>query len=605
MPSKAISTAWWKDPEGKKHTTAFKAFELIEKTDRTRRELDERHAKYYSGSDLRGLRAGEYFRISDPSRIALNIIASVIDTAHAKITKNRPRPQFLTDGAEWSMRRRAKDLGRWSEGLLYEIEAYEQGPKCFLDAEITGTAAFKVFREGKKICGERTYPWELHVDPVEAYYGKPRQLFHERLIDRAQLAALYPKHEKAIAAEKRHGETESIGASQSQADFIRVLESWHLSSGPKAKDGAHLVAISGATLHEEDWKRPRFPFAFLRWTERPVGFWGQGIAERLTGIQYEINVLLQKFQEIYAIWGKPWMMLERGSKVKKSHITDELDTVLEYTGVKPTLEVFQLVSPEMYNHLLWLISRAYEEVGVSLLSATSKKPAGVDAAVALRELNDIESERFLPQGRAYEEFFMDITRLGIEEAREIPQYRVRAPEKRNLHMIRWGDVDLDDDSYVMRVYPTSALPSTPVGRRQEIAEWIKMGLPADEGMRLMEIPDLEAYRSRKFAGYDVVDEMIEQMLDDGEEHVPEPYMPLEYALQQGQDAYNYGKVHRAPVEHLELLQRWMSDCEALIQKRAAAAPVAGGAAPALPPGVTPPQLPPTAGVTPPPGTPIQ
>lgn len=602
--AKPGDTRWWRRDKDKSHDGVISALEQIIANDRGRRQLDERHAKLYAGTDLRGLEAGDYYRASDPSKLTCNVIQAVIDTAYAKVAKNRPRPSFTTDGADWGMRRRAKDLGRWSFGFLYQTQAYKEGALSFRDAEIVGTGAYKVFSENKQIVGERVFPWELHTDPVESVYGKPRQLFQSKLIDRPVLEELYPKLAPQIKAAKRH--QGNVSSTQSLHDFIRVVEAWHLPSGPKAKDGRHVIAIAGATLRDDGWKRDHFPFAFSRWSERQVGFWGLGIAERLTGIQFEINTLLQKFQEIYAVWGKPWMMVERGSKVKKSHITDELDTILEYTGVKPTLEVFQLVSPEMYQHLLWLVQRAYEEVGVSLLSASMQKPAGLDAAVALREYNDIESERFVMQGKGYEDFFMDITKLGIEEAREIPDYTVRAAEKQRLYVFKWADVSLDEDAYVMQVFPTSSLPATPAGKRQEISEWIKMGLPPDEGMRLMDIPDLEAYRSRKFAGHDVVDQMVEEMLEDGVEHVPEPYMPLEYALQHAQDAYNYGKLHKAPLEHLALLQRWMVDCEEELKKKTAApasAPGVPAVAPPMPAVPGPVQLPPTAGV--PPGMPLQ
>ncbi len=58
--------------------------------------------------------------------------------------------------------------------------------------------------------------------------------------------------------------------------MIKVIESWHLKSGPKAKDGKHTICISSATLFEEQYDKDYFPFVFFRWGDRPVGFFGQG-----------------------------------------------------------------------------------------------------------------------------------------------------------------------------------------------------------------------------------------------------------------------------------------------------------------------------------------
>ena len=66
--------------------------------------------------------------------------------------------------------------------------------------------------------------------------------------------------------------------------MVKVIESWHLSSGPKAKDGKHTICTN-ATLFKEDYDKEYFPFVFFRWNVRPVGFFGQGLAEQLQGLQ--------------------------------------------------------------------------------------------------------------------------------------------------------------------------------------------------------------------------------------------------------------------------------------------------------------------------------
>jgi hypothetical protein len=47
----------------------------------------------------------------------------------------------------------------------------------------------------------------------------------------------------------------------------------------------------------------------------------------------------------------------------------------------------QAMHPEVYNHLDRLYQRAYEISGISELSATGKKPAGLESGAALQDLS--------------------------------------------------------------------------------------------------------------------------------------------------------------------------------------------------------------------------
>lgn len=151
-----------------------------------------------------------------------------------------------------------------------------------------------------------------------------------------------------------------------------------------SNDGRHVIAIDNFTLLDEEWERDTFPFCFIRWTERLLGFWGQGLAEQLTGIQVEINKLLRNIQEQMHL-ATPKVFVEAGSKISKAHINNEIWGIIEYAGTPPTFYVPKTVSGEIFSHLDRLFSRAYEIAGVSVLAAQSKKPAGLESGVALRE----------------------------------------------------------------------------------------------------------------------------------------------------------------------------------------------------------------------------
>lgn len=592
MTTKWKNLKWWTEPkwEGGSESGRAVAYALsaavdqVQDKDRQRLETALRHARLYGGGDLRGLTAGEYHEFRDPTRITMNVIRSVIDTLMARVTKNKPVPTFITEFGDPSRQRRAKRLTRFTEGAFYQMGVEDESPMAWRDGAIMGTGAYKVYSENGDIKGERVFPWELFVDHVDACYGAPRCLYQVKLVDRGVLAELYP--DQADAIERANvADSNTIALNRDTlAEQLRVVEAWRLPSTDDADDGRHVIAIEGQPLLDEDWTRPRFPVAIYRYARRQAGYWGQGIAEMLQGRQYEINVLLQKIQEGYSLHARPIMLIPRGSKIYKGHVTDELDTMLEYTGdIRPELAVWPVFPPEVYEHLQYLVASAYEEIGVSQLAATSKKPSGLDAGVALREYDDIGSERFLPVGRDYEAFRMEIAELVLDEAGEIPGYSVKVADDREMLTLDFADVKLERDAFVMKMFPTSSLPRDPWGKLQFIQELIAAGqIEPEEQGRLLDMPDLAAYKAQKFAPYDVVDRALETIEEDGEYVTPEPEMPLPWAMKRAANRYNLGKLQGLEEERLDLLMQFKDDCEALIQK--ATAPQA---APAAAPGPAP------------------
>lgn len=78
---------------------------------------DYRGNKLYSG-------AADGPSYSGQNRITLNIIQSMVDTAHAKITKNKPLPYFLTSEGDFSLQRRAEKLSQFVEGQFYATDMF-------------------------------------------------------------------------------------------------------------------------------------------------------------------------------------------------------------------------------------------------------------------------------------------------------------------------------------------------------------------------------------------------------------------------------------------------------------------------------------------------
>jgi hypothetical protein len=571
---------WWLANKNNLYQELFAYVSALDNR-QTYREADNlRFARLYGNYQQMGLGAYTYSRVEASyavtNRVTLNVIQSLIDTVVSKITKNKPKATFLTSGGDFSLQRKAKKLTKFVEGIYSYSEFYEKATMAFQDACIFGTGCIKVFIENGEIKTERVIISEIKVDDIEAYYGKPRQLHQEKFIEKSVLKAMFPEFEAQIDAAS-YPDSQSYGQSATAKDMIKVIESWHLKSGPDSKDGKHTICISTATLFEEDYDKDYYPFVFFRWGERPVGFFGQGLCEQLQGIQLEINKILRTIQVSMHLVSVPKLLVEASSKIVSSHLNNRIGGVIKYAGTPPTYAPLGGIPGELFSHLDRLYQRAYEISGISQLSAQSLKPAGLDSGKALREYNDLETERFMAVAKRYEKCFMNAAEIMIDMAKDLylseGDFSVKAKDGRFVETISWKDVNMDADKYLMQIFPTSALSSTPAARLADIQDLLAAGfIGKEDALKLLDFPDLEASMNMLNADSTNLEKIIETMMDKGEYFPPEPYQNLENALRKVQQAYLMYKVQGAPDERLELLRQFMEDCQNLIERAQAEVP---------------------------------
>jgi len=566
---------WWKNSKTDLHKDVFAYIGYLEKNQSYKSADNLRHARLYGNYELNGLDSYSYTRVETSNhvshRVTLNIIQSMVDTVVSKIGKNKPRPTFLTDGAEFTLQRKAQNLTKFVEGVFYSSDFYAQARTAFTDACIFGTGAIKIFESNGQIKAERVLIDEIKVDDTEAFYAKPRQMHQVKYIHKDVLKEMFPGHDAEIDASVDAESVYSQSRGTRDKQMIMVVESWHLPSGNvnKKHDGMHTISIPNRTLFAEPWNKKYFPFVFFRWNTKPIGFFGQGLPEQLQGIQLEINKILRTIQVSMHLTSVPKVFVEAGSKVVSAHLNNKIGGIIKYAGQKPSYESVSAVPQDLFMHLDRLYQRAYEVAGISQLSAQSKKPGGLESGKALREFNDIESERFMSIGQRYEEAFVDAAEIIVDLARDLYENNKELSTKvkggKFLETIKWKDVDLSEDQYMMQVFPTSALSSSPAGRLAEIQELLQAGfISKEQGLKLLDFPDLDSAYNLINAAYDDIQRMIERMVDKQEYETPEPYQNLKLGIEMCQQAYLKYKTMSAPEESLELLRRWIEDANDLI-----------------------------------------
>jgi hypothetical protein len=533
-----------------------------------RHQMNLVHARLYGNVDIISFGARDYARSPVtsgviPNRIAFNIVATCIETLGSKIGKQRPRPSFQTSGASWPAQQRARRANLWTQGLFYETKIHEVAKKVRLAAYTFGTGALKVWveKEEGEVHIEPAFIDDLYVDDADGIDGKPRQLFQRFLVDRDVLIARFPGKRMEI---EQADSGQDDKPTNNTATRIEVWEGWHLPSGEKAGDGKHVIVTrGGAVLFSEPWKLDCFPFVFRRYRPRLQGFWGQGIAEILTGIQVELNRLVRSVSEQLRRRGRGRIFAQAGT-VDEGQFDNSYSPIVKTKG--PPGQVIMVdnqnaVAGEEFAQIDRLYQKGFQEVGLSELSVAAKKPAGLDAAVALREFNDIESERFALDAQADENFYLDFTYLAMELVNEFaPNHKVRVPSKQFIKYVAWKDIKLDDDEAVIQMFPVSSLPSQPGARLQRVQELLQGGfIDMATAKRLLEFPDIEAEQNLANAVLDDVDACISMILDDDKPTMPgiEKYQDVALIVSRATSSYLYAKHHGAEEERLQMMRDYI------------------------------------------------
>ena len=528
-----------------------------------------------------------------------NVVASNVDTVTAIVAAQKVRPRQLLDDADWTTQRRARHLSWYAELLGKRCGIHAEAVRGFREGALKGTGLVKVFPD--HLCGEvrveRVLVDDIVVDEGETRGGgNPRQMHQRVFATRDELRAQFPEAEHQRAIDGAQGGDSGpwrswAGYRPIEQDHIVVVESWRLPIGRKGRKGyapgKHTICIDSHCLLAEDYDRDRFPFAVFRWSDRVAGWYGIGGAERITGHHRRVNK---------GHWQADRSIDQHAMPTTWVHIADanlqvKTNRRLGHFGIykrdMPKTVIPPAVSPEVSMRIERAREGSYEEFGVSRMTATAKKPAGLDSGAALREYRDQTTQRFALQEERFEQFVLDIYVLALGAAKELGTDAPVLSKKlaRGRKKIHWPDVDMAE--VAVQLEAASTLSRTPAGRTQIVLEWAQSGIISLDEARRMLAPfdpmDLDRTTSLYTAAIDHVDLAIEQMLD-GEAVIPEPYENLKLGVWRVQQSYLRASADEAPEEVLELLRQWI--VQAAYVMSAAQAPALG--APGGAPGAHPP-----------------
>lgn len=587
-------TTWWtEDNESRRAEIVCDVASRLWRDQASTREGMLRAARMYGSLPMMGLSPRLYRQrtMSRGRRLAFNVVKSVVNTYVAMVTKDKPKVSFITSGGDDAMQRRAKRLEKFVDGTCYDQALHIQAYQCVRDSALFTFGITKFFKDKidpdkPRVGIERTLPWEWLFDDQESANGKPPNAYHIKFMDRRAVAVDNPDLAGEIMLAGGGG-FDDVGESVDQVNLVEwcvVVEAWHLPPNAKTP-GRHTICVVGVDtpLEDEEWTYPRFPAEIL-YRERPIqGIHGESLADELGPIQVEMSRLLMSIQraQMYAVGH--WLV-EENSNVNTKQIDDVQASIIRYRGTPPTFHAANAVASDVYAHLDRIWGRAFELVGVPQMNAAGQKPAGINSGKGLLVYAEVTSTRFKPCYAEYQDWYMrcaqQIIHLAADIAEDHKDFTVRAPGKM-MDAIKWADVHMREEEYVLQMYPTNFLAEEPAAKLDQVQVMLNSGMIPDarEGRRMLAMPDDEAARSYEDASYDNTMEAARLIIEKGEYFAPIGQMDLKDAIRWMQMIFLKARFNKVPQDRLDLMTRWIDDAKDQEDQMMAAQPQPQGAPP--------------------------
>ena len=443
------------------------------------------------------------------SSVQENVIRSVIDTLVSKIASQKVRPFFNTVNGSFKDMQVAKQAQDYFDSIYDEQNVNKTVVRAFQDACIFDTGWIYIDNKEKLIT--RVMPWQVYVDPREASYNKLTQL--------SWCQEQFPASLLPIKTPE-------------DVDTVTYWQYWDLNAKK------HYYYVPELELFEEEkWEYNALPFISINYATPVKGTSSQSIVDLLYGLQMEIDALLVKIKDASQLASPLKYFVPESSSIKVKKLSNRVGEVVTYTpspnqsGSPVTTATEPFMDAQWLALLDQLKQDAYECVGISQLSATSQKPAGLNSGIALSTMEDIESDRFETQLNTVVRTYVDIARMIIQI---FPEDEDILPPNRLRKTMRWADIVEARDRMTIQFSAANALSKDPSTKLQQLQALYAAGLiPQERIAQLMDLPDLQLgqvlQNNALNAILTVIDDCIERDVYDVPDYIPTQQLLKEIA----------------------------------------------------------------------------
>jgi hypothetical protein len=400
-----------------------------------------------------------------------NACKACVDTFVSKAALTRVRPYFNSVDGNFTTRKESLAAQHFFDQYYDAKDVYGTVDHATLLATIFDTGVLYIDEDKGSV--ESIQPWFAYVDPHE--YANKR-------VTKAFLEMPYCPAAELVDYGLTEKESESAPPYQSKVAVYYDL-----------KNGLKFYYVNGVLKKKKDIKFTQSPFLFIHW-EKPIkGFFTQSMIDAIYMLQAKLDRNEDWIASAFENGLKHTIITPRGS-LKTSTLSNTTAEFWEYdplpNGAGSPVQVYtpQAIDNQYLarNESLW--QKCFEVAGVSQLSATAKKPSGLDSGIAIKTVQDVESERFTLFLKTRNRMYVDIATRCIEifpeEAELLPDSFSRG--------IKWGDILKSKNAYKIQFAEADVLSKDPNEKIKQIQFLMQNGFIDAKGAAMfLNIPDVE------------------------------------------------------------------------------------------------------------------
>lgn len=452
-----------------------------------------------------------YFNIQDADLAQspkINVIKSVIDSLVSKISNQKVRPYFNPINGLYSTRAIVKQAQQYFDVIYDKEKVHEKITQAFRNSCIFGIGYifFNPFTKRIEVPGS----WQIGISNTEKGYGIPTKCLVEyknfpvTQLDNYDIKGKY------------------------RSEYVNFKLFFDI------KDQEMYAYVNNTEAIKKPYKAERIPLIPVYCNKPVFGTRAVSLVDELDGIQTNIDLLNSKISAAMQLTPANTTYVEAGSSLQPGDISNRTGNVYSVKmgpgqNNLPVVNVTPAPYDPMWNNCLEMyVKQAYEIVGISQLSAQSKKPSGLDSGVALATLEDIESDRFQTQVDHYVHAFVDLADLIID----IMEDDTILPKSVNTASYTWKDVQKQKDLFKIQFSAASALSKDPQTKLEQIMQMTQIGLITTDKIALyLDSPDLEDVYKGASAIQDAIDATIQKAIDEEDYDIPD-YISYQQLLTQ-------------------------------------------------------------------------
>lgn len=440
----------------------------------------------------------------------MNVIKSCIDTLVSKVAQSKVRPYFNCINGTFKDIQIVKQAQQFFDQYFDYQNVNKIISEAFRDACIFDTGWVFVNPFTKKI--EKALPFQVYARPSEMSYGKLTRIYYEQkdyptvLLDEDLRKKVYKKNEDT--------EYVTYGLYFDTVKHVVVQ---------------YVDVLGTDDLIIKDYESDVVPFIPLFYVSPIFGNSSQSIVDMLNSIQLSIDNIMAKINDASQLNNAMTFFVPEGSDIKVQQLNNRIGNVVRYRatadmGTNPiTTATPNFISDQYLQTLEQLKQNAYEMVGISQLSAQSKKPSGLNSGIALSTMEDVESERFETQLNQIIRCYVDVAKTCIQifDKNEdiLPPSQMRVS-------IKWKDIVEESDKMVIQFSGADALSKDPSVKLQQLQMLAQAGiLPQSRIAQYMEIPDINSGYSLSNNAINAVLSVIDDCIQRDNFDVPD-YVPF-------------------------------------------------------------------------------